>query len=514
MGHYATRLVLGLSIAACSSAKTDDKPVLTPLPPVSSADTTDVAVRVATHARQASTAGPNPSLTENLGMYEQNGFGDTGAGPGQTYMTFVFDGSPTPKPGPNAKRLVRFVHMPDLQLMDDESPTRLGDFDAAELTSSALRPQDEYECRIINAAVRTVNALHRKDPIAFVLLGGDNADSAQSNEVDWALDILGGAPQVKCDSGNPDDPVPGPDNDGKDPFMAEGLAMPFKWVTGNHDVLVQGNLPTADHAMQALGSVSGGGTRDYSNGQDGVLNKGDFVVPDPKRALLSRTDLMAKVQAHQDGHGVGDEQVKSGKAIYTFDVDGTPLRFLILDTPAETGGDGGIIHQADIDASIKPKLDQAKAAGKYVILASHHAVSSLTKDGGTFGTAQADAVLPADWTKFLSAYPNIVFSMVAHSHKHQVQPIPTTADMKQGFWEVMTSAIADYPHEFRVVEIFDQDDGYLMLRGTVADYSTENDPVAAEGLRRGVTDFTSGWVTDQGPGQPKDRNVELWIKKP
>jgi 3',5'-cyclic AMP phosphodiesterase CpdA len=501
-------------VAACSSAKADDSPKFTPLPPVTSADTTDVATRVAAHMRESYMAGGNPSIMDNLPMYESGGFGDTTAGPGQTYQTMVFDGTTPPKPGANAKRLVRFVHMPDLQLMDDESPTRLGSFDAAELTQSALRPQDEYECRIINASVRTVNALHRKDPIAFVLLGGDNADSAQSNEVDWALDILGGAAEVKCDSGNPDDPIAGPDNDGKDPFKAEGLAMPFKWVTGNHDVLVQGNLPTADHAMQALGSVSGGGTRDYSNGQDGVVSKGDFVVPDAKRALLSRTDLMAKVKAHQDGHGIGDEQVASGKAIYTFDVDGTPLRFLILDTPTETGGSEGIMHQADIDKSIKPKLDQAKTDGKYVILASHHAVNSLTKDGGTFGSAAADAVLPADWTKFLSAYPNIVFSMVGHSHKHQITQIATTADMKQGFWEVMTSAIADYPHEFRVVEIFDQDNGYLMLRGTVADYSIENDPVAAEGLRRGVIDFTSGWVTDQGPGTVKDRNVELWIKKP
>jgi len=78
----------------------------------------------------------------------------------------------------------------------------------------------------------------------------------------------------------------------------------------------------------------------------------------------------------------------------------------------------------------------------------------------------------------------------------------------------MTSAIADYPHEFRVVEIFDQDDGYLMLRGTVTDYSIENDPVAAEGLRRGIIDYTTGYAPDIGPGLPGDRNVELWIKKP
>ena len=33
---------------------------------------------------------------------------------------------------------------------------------------------------------------------------------------------------------------------------------------------------------------------------------------------------------------------------------------------------------------------------------------------------------------------------------------PVAAGGGQGGWEVMTAAIADYPHQFRVVEIFDQ----------------------------------------------------------
>jgi 3',5'-cyclic AMP phosphodiesterase CpdA len=513
MRILAPSVLVCLAAVACSS-KSDDAAKLTPLPPVSSAVETDTATRAAAHSRQDYKAGPNPSVITGLSTYESGGFGDSAAGPGQKYTTVVFDGTAAPKAGANAKRLLRFVHMPDLQLMDDESPTRLGSFDAADLTTSALRPQDEYECRIVNAAVRTVNALHRKDPFAFLLLGGDNADSAQENEHDWALSILGGADSVACDSGDKDDPIPGPDNDGKDPFKAEGLLMPFKWVTGNHDVLVQGNLPTDPQAtrMKAIGSIAGGGTRDYSGGQDGVINKGDFVVPDPKRALLGRTDIMAKVASHQDGHGIGAEQTQSGKAIYTFDVDGTQLRFLVLDTAAETGGSEGILHKADVDAFIRPKLDKAKADGKWVILASHHAVDSLTADGGTFGKTQADALLAADWTKILAGYPNVIFSMVGHTHRHRIQKVQT--DATHGFFEVMTSAIADYPHEFRVVEIFDQDNGYLMLRGTVADYSVENDPVAAEGLRRGIIDYTSGWAPDIGPGLPGDRNVELWVKKP
>jgi hypothetical protein len=78
----------------------------------------------------------------------------------------------------------------------------------------------------------------------------------------------------------------------------------------------------------------------------------------------------------------------------------------------------------------------------------------------------------------------------------------------------MTSAIADYPNQFRTIEIFDQDNGWILMRATCIDYATDGDPVAAEGKRRGVVDFVSGWLPAKGPGEDKDRNVELWIKKP
>ena len=77
----------------------------------------------------------------------------------------------------------------------------------------------------------------------------------------------------------------------------------------------------------------------------------------------------------------------------------------------------------------------------------------------------------------------------------------------------MTAAIADWPHEFRTVEIYDQDNGWIMLRSIAVDFSTDGDPVAAEGKRRGTADYTSAWLPVDDI-TPKDKNVELWIKKP
>lgn len=486
-----------------------ERPAPSPLPALSSVPTTLEATLVPTTARQSPNEGPNPADPTALQDYLNRGFGELAAGPGEPYNVHVIDGTTPPAAGPAAKRLVHFTHLTDLQIADDESPTRLGIFDSPEGTASALRAEDEYLCRMANAAVRSINVLHAKDPMSFTLMGGDNADSAQTNEVDWVLGILTGSPSVKCDSGQDDDVIPGPDNDGKDPFIADGLKMPWRWVTGNHDVLVQGNLPVnATSNESAIGSSAPSGTRDYTQGGKVVTGE---VIADPQRALLDRTSLMSRVAANGDGHGLADVAA-SGRATYTFDVEGTPLRFLVIDTAHETGGAEGVITQREIDRAIKPALDKAQADGKYVILASHHATSSLSNDGGIFGSPEPDALETAAWQTFVGQYPNVIFSMVGHSHLNRVSTIAPPGG--HPWFEVMSSAIADFPHQFRTVEIFDQDNGWLMMRATMVNFSVEGDPVAAEGRRRGVVDLTSGWVEKDGSGVVGERNVELWVKKP
>jgi len=170
-----------------------------------------------------------------------------------------------------------------------------------------------------------------------------------------------------------------------------------------------------------------------------------------------------------------------------------------------------VITQSYVDSTIKPLLDKAKADGKYVVLASHHSVASLSDGTGLGGTKQADALTQDEWTTVVGSYPNVLFSIVGHSHQHRVRYQAPTAG--HGWWEVMTSALADYPHQLRVIELWDDDNGWIRLRGVLADYATDGDPVAAEGKKLGVLDFTSGWCPS-GIGAPDDRNVELVIPKP
>ncbi|MFT3835679.1 MAG: hypothetical protein QM723_01610 [Myxococcaceae bacterium] len=501
---------MSLLLAACGGEKMTPDSGVPHLPALSDAVTTETKTLFTTDATFVpALMGPSSTPQVLLGWTDA-GYGDETEGPGEPPMPQQPPMMVAPAPGAHPKRLVRFVHLPDTQLADDESPNRVVSLDQPGQTNAAYRPQEGMECRILNAAVRTINALHRKDAIDFVLTGGDNSDSAQHNEVAWFMAIMDGAARVKCDSGAPDDPVPGPFNDGKDEFAPEGLAMPWWWVTGNHDVLVQGNFAvTMDSDMQAVGTNAPAGTRnDAKPGGPAFMGP---VVADPERSLNTRAKLMAQVGADKDGHGIGATQMASGKATYSFDVAGSPLRFIIFDTCDEDGDSEGIIHQADIDSTIKPLLDAAKAENKLVVIASHHSSSSIDDGSGFAGSGvHADALTPAAWVAFLTGYPNIVFSVVGHSHRNQLRWIQGASG---GFWEVMASALADYPSQFRVAEIWDDDNGWLRMHTVVVNYSTDGDPVAAQGRTLGVIDVVSGWGP-YGAGLVSDRNADLYIPKP
>jgi hypothetical protein len=156
-------------------------------------------------------------------------------------------------------------------------------------------------------------------------------------------------------------------------------------------------------------------------------------------------------------------------------------------------------------------LDDALARHRLVVLASHHAVGSLSTDGGILGHAEEDALTPDAWRAFLAGYPNVLFSLVGHAHRNRVfvQQTPGHA-----FFEVLTSALADWPHQLRLVEIYDDDNGTLRMEATPVDYVADDDPLAARGRALGLIDLLTGWNGSDGSGAPEDRSVSLVIARP
>jgi hypothetical protein len=128
-------------------------------------------------------------------------------------------------------------------------------------------------------------------------------------------------------------------------------------------------------------------------------------------------------------------------------------------------------------------------------------------------------------------YPNAIAWVAGHSHDNRVIPYPDP-DGEGGFWSIRTAAIADWPKQNRLIELFDNRDGTLSIFGTVIDHAA---PVpapaggtAATGL--GINQLASiartvGFNDNQsggdecapnrcGEGSPADRNVELLIADP
>ncbi|NRA32353.1 MAG: metallophosphoesterase [Polyangiaceae bacterium] len=492
---------------ACSSGDPTTSVGVVAPPSLLDLDLSNVETRRAVLPRLSPSDSRSPSdITSQTEMLSE-GYGQWAMIEGETHLTLTPNGDPAPAEAAAPRLLVRFAHVADLQLTDDESPSRVVSVDLPFLLDGAYRPQDAYLCHLTNAIVTTLNRAHAMLPLNFVLLGGDNADNAQENEHQWLMSLLNGTPEMHCDSGSDDDPVPGPGNDPKDSFSAVGLDVPWLWVTGNHDILVQGNfVPTSADQSVSIGTLAENGTRDWSQPRGPVI-EGD-VAADPLRRFLSPQEMLTRLANDQAGHGLNASQATSGKATYRYDVEDTNLSFVVIDTASATGGAEGLIQESELPG-IAALLDETRADGKTVVLASHHAASALGV-GTMTSEGVAAPVLEDDWLEFLSNYPHVVFSMVGHGHVNRAQHL---GPADGGFWEIMTAAVADYPHQARLLEIWAHDNSWLMLRATSVDVDVQDNALAQEGLELGVMDHVAGWSID-GLGEATARNVELWIPRP
>ena len=123
-------------------------------------------------------------------LEDRDGDGFLERGPGEP----LSDRGPAARPG---RTLATFGQLTDTHVRDEESPARVPFLDrlGAPLNST-FRPHEAFSPQVLDAAVR---ALRREHPQAL-LVTGDIVDSAQQNELDQALAVLGGG-EVDPDSG-------------------------------------------------------------------------------------------------------------------------------------------------------------------------------------------------------------------------------------------------------------------------------------------------------------------------
>ena len=183
-----------------------------------------------------------PGLTApelpRVSQYETFGYGAYTFGPGLPVArrTDLMPGgfaNPAPR---RLQQLASFFSISDIHITDKESPNQLLYNQQANPlfypSSSVYSAVMLYSTQVFDAAIQTINALHKKTPFDFGISLGDVCNTAQYNELRWYIDVLDGKVITPCSGDHR-----GIDSiDYQKPFKAVGLDKSIPWyqTLGNH----------------------------------------------------------------------------------------------------------------------------------------------------------------------------------------------------------------------------------------------------------------------------------------
>ena len=462
-------------------------------------------------------------LPYELARYDACGYGRWSYGPGLPHERRLDllqpagsgdAGQAAPAGAAPSRRLARFFVITDIHITDVQSPAQAILFGYKGFLSSAYSGVMLYTHRVLDAAVRTVNALHADDPIDFGLSLGDTCNTTQYNELRWYIDVLDGG-RVDPDSGIKAGRESQPRAAFLDAYQATGLdpAIPWYQARGNHDHFWTGFLRVDDYLRRTytgetildLGNVFedplGPESRGFYMGcLDGRTEHGDIFglgpvasFPEPPRVLAADPDRRS-LRPHEwvkeffttttgpRGHGFSEEAAETGFGCYTFEPKpGVPLRVLVLDDTQRDddpydNGYGHVSLDEERVAWLHRELDRGQADGVLMVVAAHCPIAVEQPPHPMAWSAFAHGS-EADLLAKLHACPNVVLWVAGHRHRNDVTPLPSPdpARPELGFWQVETSSLRDFPQQLRTFDL------QLSGDGTLSVFATGVDPVIEEG---------------------------------
>jgi metallophosphoesterase (TIGR03768 family) len=452
--------------------------------------------------------GSEKVLPYQIAKYKPNGYGNWHYGPGAASEKRL-DLMPTTyraESATNTAKLLNFFAITDIHISDKESPAQAIYFGYKGGHPSAYTASMLYTTQVLDAAVQTVNALHKKNSIDFGIALGDAINNAQYNELRWYIDVLDGK-NINPDSGIKDDPVPGPNNDYQDEYKAAGLDKEIPWyqTIGNHDYLNMGSWPVDDYLQQAyigedilnIGNVFtdplGGNSRGFYMGSiDGRTPNGDiigtgpvedFAAPpkvlaaDPKRRPLSKKQWMSEffnTTSNPVGHGFSQTNLDNEFASYSFEPKSNiPIKVIVLDDTQKNDDfdvhEHGYLDKERYDWLIS-ELDKGQNEDKLMILATHIPINII-------GVHAHSPISAKDLIAKLHNYPNLIMSIAGHRHRNTVTAFksPDADRPELGFWLIETASLLHFPQQFRTFDIVRNSDN------TVSIITTNIDPAVKKG---------------------------------
>lgn len=538
---------LGASLAGCGPT-----PPTSPAPPISYPISAEVVTTVERTIRfpLSIDGGLAPHEMKDIARYAEFGYGEWTFGSG-----LALD----PRAGPTTRgimpagydhtavtrkaKLLHFFAMSDIHQTDKESPAQViylqqlyyptaipgfGNYPWGWQTS-VYSPVMLYTTHVLDAALQTINALHKKpgNDYDFGLSLGDVANSAQYNELRWFIDNLDGK-VIEPSSGA----HAGADTiDYQKPFQAAGLdpTIPFYSTLGNHDHNFIGALPVNAFLREASISdtvISIGDVllspqlvndpRFYMGVIDGTTPYGDIikagrvvnfasppkVVADPNRRSLLTSEWVGEwfnTTSTPVGHGFNlvEPGHTSGFACYSFVPKAdSPIKVIVLDDTQRSDDDDTNIHgHGFLDperlAWLKAELAAGDLAGQLMIIFAHIPIgvqpikSNLEWWNNSAnlppkGIGTQNALTLKELLDELESHANLLMWVSGHLHQNTVnafvhQDADGGLDPEHSFWEVQTSSLRDFPQEFRDFEI------YLNSDYTIAINTVNVDPAVADG---------------------------------
>jgi metallophosphoesterase (TIGR03768 family) len=455
-------------------------------------------------------------VVSDLSMYETNGYSSWQWGSGQDKGQLTTNMPSGYLGATNAARLLTFFCFSDIHLTDKESPswpywsaykTPVG-FTTntpppGDGNSSAYSPVMLSTTHMLDAAVRTANALHRLMPFDFAMSLGDDVNNAQYNELRWFIDIMDGqyiTPSSGTNAG-------ANTIDYQMPYQAAGLNPDIPWyqTLGNHDHFWAGSLVVTEYLRASYTNnqillfgdldVDGidsrshfMGTVDGSTPYGTIIGAGpvaDFVVDgvtntptvaaDSNRYGLTPGTWMNEffnTTSEPAGHGFSPENVTSNFACYSFEPKtNLPLKVIVLDDTITdefldfTNGSSGAVGYLDTNRLnwLTRELHAGQTNNQLMIIAAHIPIEFIGLGG--------KGISAASLMETLYNYPNLILWVTGHLHRNNIKahPSPDSDFPEYGFWEVENPSLRDFPQQFRTFEILRNTDNSISIKTTDID---------------------------------------------